>query len=243
MLKISLKTIAASLVFTSSAFANEVLVDPSWDLDRLDQTTPSLDSQYVKPPIIDPSQCKTLHVITSANDIGAIDLHLKNALHSCVNLVYKTTTPTTSGLINSLNSLNTSSNAGDVVLVRLGSSANASIDSAAANLIRAGLSIVATAGSTNNNACNYSPGRESSVLTINDSNTNDLRSNLSNYGNCVDASAPANFNGAGAVNVAAAMANCGASTGITDPNPLTSMFLSNTTYWGNTPVINSQWCN
>jgi subtilisin family serine protease len=61
------------------------------------------------------------------------------------------------------------------------------IVSVASNL---GIIVVASAGNVGRNACNYSPGSATGVITVGATNKYDARPWYSNYGNCVSIFAP-----------------------------------------------------
>ncbi len=77
-----------------------------------------------------------------------------------------------------------------VANLSLGGPASSTIDNAIQQLINANIAVSVAAGNENDNACNYSPSRLSSVLTISASDIDDLKAGFSNYGSCVDFSAP-----------------------------------------------------
>ncbi|MGH8883007.1 MAG: S8 family peptidase, partial [Stackebrandtia sp.] len=77
-----------------------------------------------------------------------------------------------------------------VANMSLGGGASSAVDTAVNNAINAGVTFVVAAGNSNANACNYSPARTASALTIGASTSTDARSSFSNYGSCVDLFAP-----------------------------------------------------
>ncbi|MET1257058.1 S8 family serine peptidase [Aliikangiella maris] len=81
-----------------------------------------------------------------------------------------------------------------VANMSLGGGTNSSVDQATANLVSAGVVTVVAAGNNRANACNYSPARVDSAITVGASTENDGRVNNSqwgsNYGSCVDIFAP-----------------------------------------------------
>ena len=77
-----------------------------------------------------------------------------------------------------------------VANMSLGGGASSSIDDAVASLVNAGVVTVVAAGNDNSNACNYSPARAPSAITVGSTTSGDSRSSFSNYGNCVDIFAP-----------------------------------------------------
>jgi len=69
-------------------------------------------------------------------------------------------------------------------------SARSDIDAAVTSLINAGVPVVTSAGNSNADACNYSPKRVASVITVGSSDTNDWRAPDSNWGSCVHVFSP-----------------------------------------------------
>lgn len=77
-----------------------------------------------------------------------------------------------------------------VANMSLGGGASSSLDNAVANAVAAGVTFAVAAGNENQNACNVSPARESSAITVGSTTSSDSRSSFSNYGTCVDIFAP-----------------------------------------------------
>ncbi|MDQ3288528.1 MAG: S8 family peptidase [Pseudomonadota bacterium] len=77
-----------------------------------------------------------------------------------------------------------------VANMSLGGGANSSIDTAVANLTSAGVTVVVAAGNGTAEACNYSPARAASAITVGSTVSNDSRSSFSNTGTCLDIFAP-----------------------------------------------------
>jgi subtilisin family serine protease len=73
-----------------------------------------------------------------------------------------------------------------VINMSLGGGASTSLDSAVANAVAAGIAVVAAAGNSNADACNYSPAREPSALTVGATTSSDERASYSNFGTCLD---------------------------------------------------------
>jgi subtilisin family serine protease len=67
---------------------------------------------------------------------------------------------------------------------------NTSVNNAMANSIAAGITYVVAAGNSNANACDFSPARVPSAITVGSTTSSDARSSFSNYGSCVDLFAP-----------------------------------------------------
>jgi subtilisin family serine protease len=57
-------------------------------------------------------------------------------------------------------------------------------------VIDAGVTVVAGAGNSNENACNYTPARIPDVITVGASDRSDNKANFSNHGPCIDIVAP-----------------------------------------------------
>lgn len=77
-----------------------------------------------------------------------------------------------------------------VVNMSLGGPAASAIDTAANNLINAGVTVVVAAGNDNQNACNFSPARVANAITVGSTTSTDARSSFSNFGTCLDLFAP-----------------------------------------------------
>ncbi|XP_072041467.1 aqualysin-1-like [Amphiura filiformis] len=72
----------------------------------------------------------------------------------------------------------------------LGGGATQSLDDAVAAAVSAGAVMSVAGGNSNANACNYSPAREPSAITVGATDSNDARASFSNYGSCTDIFAP-----------------------------------------------------
>ena len=82
-----------------------------------------------------------------------------------------------------------------VANMSLGGGASSSVDQATANMIAAGVATAVAAGNGNRggrqqDACNYSPARVATAMTIGATTQTDAKTSWSNYGTCVDFFAP-----------------------------------------------------
>ena len=77
-----------------------------------------------------------------------------------------------------------------VANMSLGGGASSALDSAVATAVASGVTFVVAAGNENQNACNVSPSREPSAITVGSTTSSDARSSFSNFGTCVDIFAP-----------------------------------------------------
>ena len=77
-----------------------------------------------------------------------------------------------------------------VANMSMGSNASPLMDYAVQGSINAGVTYVVAAGNANADACQYSPGRVSSAITVGASDQTDTKAGFSNYGACVDLFAP-----------------------------------------------------
>ena len=77
-----------------------------------------------------------------------------------------------------------------VANMSLGYPYSGAVNTAATNMINAGIFTAVASGNENQNACNVSPASASGTLTVNASSSSDARASFSNYGGCTDIYAP-----------------------------------------------------
>ncbi|MES2670446.1 MAG: S8 family peptidase [Pseudomonadota bacterium] len=77
-----------------------------------------------------------------------------------------------------------------VANMSLGGGASQATDDAVARMTAAGVTVVVAAGNSNDNACNYSPARAASAITVGSTTNTDARSSFSSFGTCLDIFAP-----------------------------------------------------
>ncbi len=77
-----------------------------------------------------------------------------------------------------------------VAVFGLGGSASDILDLAVKNLIADGVLTTTSAGASNSDACNFSPGRVPEALTVGATDSLDMRASFSNIGPCLDMFAP-----------------------------------------------------
>jgi subtilisin family serine protease len=77
-----------------------------------------------------------------------------------------------------------------VANMSLGGGVDTTLDNAVANSIASGVSYAIASGNSNANACNFSPARVATAITVNASNRTDARASFSNFGTCTDIFAP-----------------------------------------------------
>lgn len=77
-----------------------------------------------------------------------------------------------------------------VANMSLGGTPSAALDQAISNAVADGVTMVVAAGNENQDACNVSPARESSAITVGATTRTDVRASFSNFGTCVDIFAP-----------------------------------------------------
>lgn len=77
-----------------------------------------------------------------------------------------------------------------VANMSLGGGASSSLDNAVTNSIEKGVVYAVAAGNSNANACNYSPARVPTALTVGATTSTDARASYSNFGSCLDLFAP-----------------------------------------------------
>jgi subtilisin family serine protease len=77
-----------------------------------------------------------------------------------------------------------------VANMSLGGSASTALDNAVANSISSGVTYALAAGNENQSACNVSPARTPTAITVGATTNTDARASFSNWGPCVDIFAP-----------------------------------------------------
>jgi subtilisin family serine protease len=77
-----------------------------------------------------------------------------------------------------------------VMNLSIGGFTNASFDQAVQSAVNDGITVVAAAGNSGQDACATSPSRVPSAITVAATNINDAQASWSNYGSCVDIQAP-----------------------------------------------------
>ncbi|MFD2762652.1 S8 family peptidase [Micromonospora eburnea] len=77
-----------------------------------------------------------------------------------------------------------------VANMSLGGGRSTALDSAVANSIASGVTYAVAAGSSNDDACRYSPPAVSTAIRVGATQSNDARASFSNWGACVDLYAP-----------------------------------------------------
>jgi subtilisin family serine protease len=99
---------------------------------------------------------------------------------------------TTSGVIAGVDWVTSNHAAGSpaVANMSLGGGVSSALDTAVNNSIADGVTYAVAAGNENTNACNGSPSRVASALTVGSTTSTDARSSFSNYGSCLDLFAP-----------------------------------------------------
>ncbi|MDC0709317.1 S8 family serine peptidase [Stigmatella sp. ncwal1] len=97
---------------------------------------------------------------------------------------------TTAGVIAGVDWVKTNHVKPAVANMSLGGGASQTLDDAVANAITAGVVFAVAAGNDNASACNYSPARTPSAITVGATERTDARASYSNYGTCLDIFAP-----------------------------------------------------
>ncbi len=97
---------------------------------------------------------------------------------------------TTSGVVAGIDWVAANAVKPAVANMSLGGGASTAIDNAVAAAVNKGVTFVVAAGNSNRNACNYSPARAPSAITVGATTSSDARASYSNYGSCLDVFAP-----------------------------------------------------
>ncbi|SBT38346.1 S8 family peptidase [Micromonospora narathiwatensis] len=97
---------------------------------------------------------------------------------------------TTAGVVNGVNWVTANAVKPAVANMSLGGGASTTLDNAVASSVSSGVTYGVAGGNDNANACNYSPARVSSAITVGATTSTDARASYSNYGSCLDIFAP-----------------------------------------------------
>src|ERR1044071_4253817 len=112
----------------------------------------------------------------------------KNVTLVAVRVLDSSGSGTNSGVIAGINFVASDHLAGQpaVANMSLGGGASSAVDTAVANAVADGVTFAVAAGNENQNACNVSPARAPSAITVGATTTTDARSSFSNFGHCGD---------------------------------------------------------
>ncbi|MFC9297764.1 S8 family peptidase [Streptomyces sp. NPDC057011] len=97
---------------------------------------------------------------------------------------------TTAGVIAGVDWVSANAAKPAVANMSLGGGISSALDGAVARSISSGVTYAIAAGNSAANACNYSPGRTPSAITVGATLRWDARASFSNYGSCLDLFAP-----------------------------------------------------
>ncbi len=97
---------------------------------------------------------------------------------------------TNAGVIAGVNWVTANAQKPAVANMSLGGGVSTALDNAVANSISSGVTYALAAGNSNANACNSSPSRVASAITVGATTSTDARASYSNYGTCLDIFAP-----------------------------------------------------
>ncbi|MEU3456000.1 S8 family serine peptidase [Micromonospora sp. NPDC006766] len=96
----------------------------------------------------------------------------------------------TTGVVNGVNWVTSNAVKPAVANMSLGGGVSTTLDNAVANSIASGVTYAIAGGNDNANACNNSPARVSTAITVGATTSTDARASYSNYGTCLDIFAP-----------------------------------------------------
>ncbi|OOE67608.1 alkaline serine protease [Salinivibrio sp. IB868] len=96
----------------------------------------------------------------------------------------------TSGVIGGVDWVAANASGPSVANMSLGGGVSTALDRAVASAVQSGVSFMLAAGNSNADACNSSPAREPSGVTVGSTTSSDSRSSFSNWGSCLDVFAP-----------------------------------------------------
>ncbi len=95
-----------------------------------------------------------------------------------------------SGFVAGINWVITNKQMPAVINMSIASAVSSTMDNAVANATAAGITVVVAAANYSTDACNYSPARAPSAITVAATGSDDAQASYSNFGSCVDLYAP-----------------------------------------------------
>ena len=98
-----------------------------------------------------------------------------------------------SGVISGIDWVSANKKLPAVANMSLGGGYSASVNTAVANSITAGITYAVASGNSNDNACNYSPASTPTAITVGATDSADNRASFSSYGTCLDVFAPGRY--------------------------------------------------
>ena len=125
---------------------------------------------------------------------------------------------TTAGVIAGVDWVAAHASGPSVANMSLGGSASSTLDNAVANAVARGITFVVAAGNSNVNACNSSPARAASAITVGATTSSDARASYSNYGSCLDIFAPGNSSTTSAWHTSTTATNSISGTSMASPH-------------------------
>jgi subtilisin family serine protease len=116
----------------------------------------------------------------------------KNVTLVAVRVLDSSGSGTNSGVIAGVDFVTSDHQAGQpaVANMSLGGGISSALDTAVTNSINDGVTYAIAAGNETQDACNTSPARVASAITVGSTTTSDARSSFSNFGTCLDIFAP-----------------------------------------------------
>jgi subtilisin family serine protease len=97
---------------------------------------------------------------------------------------------TTAGVVSGINWVTSNAIKPAVANMSLGGGASTTLDNAVSSSVSSGVTYAVAAGNSGKNACNYSPARAPTAITVGATDSTDAKPSWSNFGSCLDIFAP-----------------------------------------------------
>jgi subtilisin family serine protease len=97
---------------------------------------------------------------------------------------------TTAGVVSGINWVTSNAIKPAVANMSLGGGASTTLDNAVSSSVSSGVTYAVAAGNSGKNACNYSPARVPTAITVGATDSTDAKPSWSNFGSCLDIFAP-----------------------------------------------------
>jgi subtilisin family serine protease len=191
--RIDQRALPLDLSFTygnSGAGVTAYIIDTGINAGSVDFTGRILTGRDVIDNDSDPADCNGHGTHVAGTVAGTTYGIAKAARIVAVRVLGCSGSGSTSGVVAGVDWVTANAIKPAVANMSLGGGISDALDAAIARAVNAGVTFAVAAGNSNADACNYSPARAPSALTVGATTISDAKASFSNFGGCVDIHAP-----------------------------------------------------